>query len=273
VCEAPRVDPRRLERRPRRTLAPRQGSQGSPPGGHREEPRAPGSARRLEARHRPGVRHRCHRDGDVVAARRAAGGRPHVGELRPGVGDRRHGAAPPRRTGAVRALRTAARPGQGRFRPRRGRHACLVLCDATSAVFAMDVDFSKLDVVTWSWQKVLGGEAAHGMLALSARAVARLESYVPPRPLPKIFRLTKRGRLDQSIFEGSTINTPSMLCVEDALDGLAWAEAIGGLPALIRRSEANLATVAAWVARTPWVDFLAKDAATRSCTSICFEIV
>jgi phosphoserine aminotransferase len=151
--------------------------------------------------------------------------------------------------------------------------AGLVLCDATSAVFAMDVDFSKLDVVTWSWQKVLGGEAAHGMLALSPRAVARLESYVPPRPLPKIFRLTKRGRLDQSIFEGSTINTPSMLCVEDALDGLAWAEAIGGLPALIRRSEANLATVAAWVARTPWVDFLAKDAATRSCTSICLEIV
>ena len=151
--------------------------------------------------------------------------------------------------------------------------AGLVLCDATSAVFAMQVEFAKLDVVTWSWQKVLGGEAAHGMLALSPRAVARLESYTPPRPLPKIFRLTKKGKLDRSIFEGSTINTPSMLCVEDALDGLAWAEGIGGLPALIRRSEANLATVAEWVARAGWVDFLAKDPATRSCTSICLEIV
>jgi phosphoserine aminotransferase len=149
----------------------------------------------------------------------------------------------------------------------------LVLCDATSAVFAMHVDFTKLDVATWSWQKVLGGEAAHGMLALSPRAVARLESYAPPRPLPKIFRLTKKGKVDESIFEGSTINTPSMLCVEDALDGLAWAERVGGLPALVRRSEANLAVVAEWVARTDWVDFLAKDAATRSCTSICLEIV
>jgi phosphoserine aminotransferase len=149
----------------------------------------------------------------------------------------------------------------------------LVLCDATSAVFAMDVDFSKLDVVTWSWQKVLGGEAAHGMLALSPRAVARLESFTPPRPLPKIFRLTKKGKLDRALFEGSTINTPSMLCVEDALDGLAWAEGIGGLPALIRRSEANLATVAEWVARSDWVGFLAKDPATRSCTSICLEVV
>src|SRR5262245_4767837 len=149
----------------------------------------------------------------------------------------------------------------------------LVLCDATSAVFAMHVDFAKLDVVTWSWQKVLGGEAGHGMLALSPRAIARLESYVPPRPLPKIFRLTKKGKLDRSIFEGSTINTPSMLCVEDALDGLAWAEGIGGLPALIRRSEANLDTVAGWVDGTDWVDFLAKDPATRSCTSICLEIV
>ncbi len=154
-----------------------------------------------------------------------------------------------------------------------GDRAGLVLCDATSAVFAMHVDFAKLDVVTWSWQKVLGGEAAHGMLALSPRAIARLEVYTPPRPLPKIFRLTKKGALDRSIFEGSTINTPSMLCVEDALDGLAWAEGLGGLPALIRRSETNLATVAEWVARTDWVDFLAKDAATRSCTSICLEIV
>jgi phosphoserine aminotransferase len=149
----------------------------------------------------------------------------------------------------------------------------LMLCDATSAVFAMAVDFAKLDVVTWSWQKVLGGEAAHGMLALSPRAVARLESYRPPRPLPKVFRLTRNGALDGSIFEGSTINTPSMLCVEDALDGLAWAERIGGLPALIRRSESNLATVAEWVARTGWVDFLAKDPRTRSCTSICLAVV
>jgi phosphoserine aminotransferase len=149
----------------------------------------------------------------------------------------------------------------------------LVLCDATSAVFAMPVDFAKLDVVTWSWQKVLGGEAAHGMLALAPRAVARLESSPPPRSLPKVFRLTRSGRLDGSIFEGSTINTPSMLCVEDALDGLAWAERIGGLPALIRRAEANLATVASWVERSGWVDFLAADPATRSCTSICLAIV
>ena len=151
--------------------------------------------------------------------------------------------------------------------------AGLVLCDATSAAFAMAVDFAKLDVATWSWQKVLGGEAAHGMLALSPRAVARLESFAPPRPLPKIFRLTKKGKVDEAIFAGSTINTPSMLCVEDALDGLAWAEGIGGLSALVRRSEANLAVVAEWVARTDWVDFLAKDPATRSCTSICLEIV
>ena len=148
----------------------------------------------------------------------------------------------------------------------------LVLCDATSAVFAMPVAWDKLDVVTWSWQKVLGGEAAHGMLALSPRAVARLESYVPPRPLPKIFRMTKKGKLDGSIFEGSTINTPSMLCVEDALDGLAWAEGAGGLAGLVARSESNLAAIAAWVARTPWVEFHARDAATRSCTSICLRI-
>ncbi len=151
--------------------------------------------------------------------------------------------------------------------------AGLVLCDATSAVFAMDVDFAKLDVATWSWQKVLGGEAGHGMLALSPRAIERLESWTPSWPLPKIFRLTKKGKLDAELFEGSTINTPSMLCVEDALDGLAWAQSLGGLPALIARSEANLAAVAAWVARTPWVDFLASDPATRSCTSICLKIV
>ncbi len=148
----------------------------------------------------------------------------------------------------------------------------LVLCDATSAVFAMDVAWRKLDVVTWSWQKVLGGEAAHGMLALSPRAVARLESFTPQRPLPKIFRLTKKGKLDAAIFEGSTINTPSMLCVEDALDGLAWAEGAGGLAGLIARSESNLAAIHAWVDRTPWVAFLARDAATRSCTSICLQI-
>lgn len=150
--------------------------------------------------------------------------------------------------------------------------AGLVLCDATSAVFAMALPWDKLDVVTWSWQKVLGGEAAHGMLALSPRAVARLESYVPAWPLPKIFRLVKKGKLDESIFEGATINTPSMLCVEDALDGLAWAESVGGLPGLIARAEGNLAVVAEWVARTPWVEFLAGDPATRSCTSICLRV-
>jgi phosphoserine aminotransferase len=148
----------------------------------------------------------------------------------------------------------------------------LVLCDATSAVFAMEVAWNKLDVVTWSWQKVLGGEAAHGMLALSPRAVARLESFTPQWPLPKIFRLTKKGKLDGSIFEGSTINTPSMLCVEDAIDGLAWAEGAGGLEGLIARSESNLAAIGSWVERTPWVAFLARDAATRSCTSICLQI-
>jgi len=148
----------------------------------------------------------------------------------------------------------------------------LVICDATSAAFAMALPYEKLDVVTWSWQKVLGGEAAHGMLALSPRAVARLESYKPAWPLPKVFRLTSGGKLSAGIFRGETINTPSMLCVEDALDGLRWAEGIGGLPALIARSEANLAAVAAWVDRTPWVDFLAADPATRSCTSICLRI-
>ena len=149
----------------------------------------------------------------------------------------------------------------------------LTICDATSAAFAMDLPWDKLDVVTWSWQKVLGGEAAHGMLALSPRAVARLESYTPSWPLPKVFRLTSKGKLAEGVFKGETINTPSMLCVEDALDGLRWAENIGGLPALIARSEANLAAVASWVARTDWVDFLAQDAATRSCTAICLKIV
>jgi phosphoserine aminotransferase len=149
----------------------------------------------------------------------------------------------------------------------------LTFCDATSAVFAMDLPWEKLDVTTWSWQKVLGGEAAHGMLALSPRALARLESHTPAWPLPKIFRMKENGKLLADLFEGSTINTPSMLCVEDALDGLAWAEREGGLPALVRRSEQNLATLAAWVERTPWVDFLARDPRTRSCTSICLQIV
>uniref|UniRef100_UPI0031E337E1 phosphoserine transaminase n=1 Tax=Inquilinus sp. TaxID=1932117 RepID=UPI0031E337E1 len=148
----------------------------------------------------------------------------------------------------------------------------LVICDATSAAFAMDLPWDKLDIVTWSWQKVLGGEGAHGMLALSPRAVARLESYTPAWPLPKVFRLTSKGKLTEGPFKGETINTPSMLCVEDAIDGLAWAEEIGGLPKLIERSENNLAAVAAWVARTPWVDFLAADPAIRSCTSICLKI-
>ena len=149
----------------------------------------------------------------------------------------------------------------------------LTICDATSAAFAMKLPFAKLDVVTWSWQKVLGGEAAHGMLLLSPRAVERLESHQPAWPLPKLFRLTKQGRLDAQIFEGATINTPSMLCVEDALDGLAWAESIGGLNALIARSEANLAAVAAWVEKSDWAAFLAEEPATRSSTSICLRIV
>jgi hypothetical protein len=137
----------------------------------------------------------------------------------------------------------------------------------------MRLPWDKLDVVTWSWQKVLGGEAAHGMLALSPRAVERLQSYTPPWPLPKVFRLVKKGKLDEDVFQGSTINTPSMLCVEDALDGLAWAEQGGGLDFLVARSEANLAAVAAWVERTPWVEFLAREPRTRSCTSICLKVV
>jgi len=149
----------------------------------------------------------------------------------------------------------------------------LTICDATSAVFAMDLPWDKLDVVTWSWQKVLGGEAAHGMIALSPRAVARLESHKPVWPLPRIFQLSKGGKLIDGIFKGDTINTPSMLAVEDALDGLRWAERIGGLPALVARSDANLAAIAAWVARTPWIEFLAADAATRSSTSVCFKLV
>ena len=148
----------------------------------------------------------------------------------------------------------------------------LVLCDATSAAFAMELPWDKLDVVTWSWQKVLGGEAAHGMLALSPRAVARLETHKPAWPMPKVFRLTSGGKLAEGVFKGETINTPSMLCVEDALDGLRWAESVGGLPALIRRSEANLAVIAAWATHSDWAGFLAHDPATRSCTSICLTI-
>jgi len=149
----------------------------------------------------------------------------------------------------------------------------LVLCDATSAAFAMDLPYDNLDVITWSWQKVLGGEAAHGMLALSPRAVARLETYKPAWPLPKIFRLTSGGKLIDGIFSGETINTPSMLCVADALDGLRWAEQVGGLSGLIARTEANLAVVSAWIESSSWAAFLALDAANRSSTSICLRIV
>jgi len=149
----------------------------------------------------------------------------------------------------------------------------LTICDATSAVFAMPLPWQKLDVVTWSWQKVLGGEAAHGMLALSPRAVERLESYVPPWPMPKLFRMTKGGKLMEDIFKGSTINTPSMLCVEDALDTLRWAENIGGLAGTVERSRSNLNVISRWVAQSSWADFLARDPATRSCTSICLTIV
>src|SRR6266480_149821 len=137
--------------------------------------------------------------------------------------------------------------------------AGLTICDATSACFAQRLDFGKLDVVTFSWQKALGGEGAHGMLILSPRAVERLQSYTPPWPLPKIFRLTSGGKLIEGVFQGETINTPSMLCVEDALDGLRWAESVGGLAGLVARSEANLAAVARWAARARWVDFLAED--------------
>ena len=149
----------------------------------------------------------------------------------------------------------------------------LSICDATSAVFAMDMPWDKLDVVTWSWQKVLGGEGAHGMIALSPRAVQRLESFTPVRPLPKIFQMSKSGKLISGIFDGETINTPSMLCVEDALDGLKWAESVGGLAGLVSRSKANLAALEAWVTKSDWAAFLAEDQALRSSTSICLKIV
>ena len=149
----------------------------------------------------------------------------------------------------------------------------VVFCDATSAVFAQAIDWSKLDVSTFSWQKVLGSEAAHGMLVLSPRAVARLESYSPPWPMPKIFRMTKKGRVNLEIFEGATINTPSMLAVEDYVDALKWGASIGGLPALLARADANAAVLSNWVAKTAWIDFLAEAPETRSNTSVCLKIV
>ena len=149
----------------------------------------------------------------------------------------------------------------------------LTICDATSAAFAQHLDWAKLDVVTFSWQKALGGEAAHGMIILSPRAVARLETYEPPRALPKLFRMAKGGKLMQGIFEGETINTPSMLCVEDYLDALDWAASLGGLKALVARADANAKAIADWVAKTPWVDYLAAAPQTRSNTSVCLKIV
>lgn len=149
----------------------------------------------------------------------------------------------------------------------------ITICDATSAAFAMDLPWEKLDVVTFSWQKVLGGEAAHGMLVLSPRAVARLESYSPPWPMPKIFRMTKGGKLNEGIFEGETINTPSMLALEDYLDALNWAESVGGLKGLIARADSNKAVLARWVKECGWADFLAENEAIRSNTSVCLKIV
>ncbi|MDO9473322.1 MAG: phosphoserine transaminase [Caulobacter sp.] len=149
----------------------------------------------------------------------------------------------------------------------------IVICDATSAAFAQDLDWAKLDAVTFSWQKALGGEAAHGVLILSPRAVARLESYSPAWPMPKLFRMVDNGKFNAAIFEGATINTPSLLCVEDALDALAWADTVGGAAGMKARSEANLKALEAWVAVTPWVEFLAQDKAIRSNTSVCLKVV
>jgi len=148
----------------------------------------------------------------------------------------------------------------------------LTLCDATSAVFAYDLPWEKLDVVTWSWQKVLGSEGAHGMLVLSPRAVARLESFTPPRPMPKIFRLLKKDKLNGGIFEGATINTPSMLAVADCLDALGWVESIGGLQVTMGRSQESFDVIAAWVKESGWSDFLAVEEATRSVTSVCLTV-
>ncbi len=149
----------------------------------------------------------------------------------------------------------------------------ITICDATSAAFAQDLDWGKLDVVTFSWQKALGGEAAHGVLILSPRAVARLESHTPAWPMPKLFRMTKGGKVTLDLFEGATINTPSMLAVEDAVDALKWAGQIGGLTEMKRRADANLGVLADWVAKTPWVEFLAETAAIRSNTSVCLKVV
>jgi phosphoserine aminotransferase len=149
----------------------------------------------------------------------------------------------------------------------------LTICDATSAVFAMKLPWEKLDVITWSWQKVMGGEAQHGMLVLSPRAIERLNTYSPPWPMPKLFRMTAGGKVQEAIFKAATINTPSMLCVEDALDGLKWAQEIGGQDALVKRSEANLKVLADWVAKNPNIEFLAERPEIRSCTSVCFKIV
>ena len=149
----------------------------------------------------------------------------------------------------------------------------ITICDATSAAFAQDLDWTKLDVVTFSWQKALGGEAAHGVLVLGPRAVARLESHSPVWPMPKLFRMTKAGKVSLDIFEGATINTPSMLCVEDAIDALKWAASIGGLPEMQRRADANLGVLADWVGKTNWVEFLAADPAARSNTSVCLKVV
>lgn len=149
----------------------------------------------------------------------------------------------------------------------------LTICDATSAAFAQKLDWEKLDVTTFSWQKALGGEAAHGMSVLSPRAVERLETYTPPWPLPKLFRLTHRGKLIEAIFEGETINTPSLMCVEDFIDALNWGKSLGGLDALIARADANSKALGDWVARTPWVDFLAADPKIRSNTSVCLKVV
>jgi phosphoserine aminotransferase len=151
--------------------------------------------------------------------------------------------------------------------------AGLTICDATSAVFAMKLPWDKLDVITWSWQKVMGGEAQHGMLVLSPRAIERLNTYAPPWPMPKLFRMTAGGKVQEAIFKAATINTPSMLCVEDALDGLKWGQEVGGLDGLVARSEANLKVLADWVATNPDIEFLAERPEIRSCTSVCFKIV
>ena len=149
----------------------------------------------------------------------------------------------------------------------------VVICDATSAAFAQQLDWRKLDVVTFSWQKVMGGEAAHGVLVLGPRAVERLESHAPSWPMPKLFRLTKGGKLNREIFEGATINTPSMLCVEDYIDAMKWGVSVGGLEGLCARADDNLATMAEWVSKSDWADFLCKAAANRSNTSVCLKII